>query len=95
MFLVPGDGYAWDEVHDEAGQLEHVCADRSSDRMDEMHGRARGRSARRSDSNAEGQVKHAGVAEPHDNVRSARRSPCTRVVDQDQRVLWLRPIATI
>src|SRR5215203_5330568 len=36
LFLVRVMGYAWDEVHDEAEQLEHVVSDRLVDRMDEM-----------------------------------------------------------
>ena len=40
LFLVRFMGYAWDEVHDEAEQLEHVVSDRLIDRMDEMLGRA-------------------------------------------------------
>jgi hypothetical protein len=32
-------GYGWDEVHDEAEQLEHVVSDRLINRMDEMLGR--------------------------------------------------------
>ena len=32
-------GLRWDEVHDEAEQLEHVVSDRLIDRMDEMLGR--------------------------------------------------------
>jgi DtxR family transcriptional regulator, Mn-dependent transcriptional regulator len=39
MFLVRMMGYRWDEVHDEAEQLEHVVSDRLIDRMDEMLGR--------------------------------------------------------
>ena len=39
LFLVRFMGYAWDEVHDEAEQLEHVVSDRLIDRMDEMLGR--------------------------------------------------------
>ena len=39
LFLVRVMGYAWDEVHDEAEQLEHVVSDRLIDRMDEMLGR--------------------------------------------------------
>jgi DtxR family transcriptional regulator, Mn-dependent transcriptional regulator len=38
LFLVQVMGYAWDEVHDEAEQLEHVVSDRLIDRMDEMLG---------------------------------------------------------
>ena len=39
LFLVQVMGYRWDEVHDEAEQLEHVVSDRLIDRMDEMLGR--------------------------------------------------------
>lgn len=39
LFLVRVMGYAWDEVHDEAEQLEHAVTDRLIDRMDDMLGR--------------------------------------------------------
>ena len=39
LFLVEVMGYAWDEVHDEAEQLEHTVSDRLVDRMDAMLGR--------------------------------------------------------
>ena len=39
LFLVRVLGYRWDEVHDEAEQLEHVVSDRLLNRMDEMLGR--------------------------------------------------------
>jgi DtxR family Mn-dependent transcriptional regulator len=39
LFLVRVMGYGWDEVHDEAEQLEHVVSERLIDRMDEMLGR--------------------------------------------------------
>lgn len=39
LFLVRVMGYRWDEVHEEAEQLEHVVSDRLIDRMDEMLGR--------------------------------------------------------
>src|SRR3954468_9653752 len=39
LFLVRVMGYSWDEVHDEAEQLEHAVTDRLIDRMDEMLGR--------------------------------------------------------
>jgi DtxR family Mn-dependent transcriptional regulator len=39
LFLVKVMGYRWDEVHDEAEQLEHVVSDRLINRMDEMLGR--------------------------------------------------------
>src|SRR5437868_2139676 len=39
LFLVQVMGMAWDEVHHEAEQLEHVVSDRPIDRIDEMLGR--------------------------------------------------------
>src|SRR5438046_5329999 len=39
LFLVQVMGLRWDEVHEEAEQLEHVVSDRLIDRMDEMLGR--------------------------------------------------------
>lgn len=38
LFLVQVMGLRWDEVHDEAEQLEHAMSDRLIDRMDEMLG---------------------------------------------------------
>lgn len=39
LFLVQVMGMRWDEVHEEAEQLEHVISDRLMERMDEMLGR--------------------------------------------------------
>lgn len=39
LFLVQVMGYSWDEVHDEAEQLEHVVSERLIERIDEMLGR--------------------------------------------------------
>ena len=39
LFLVQVMGMRWDEVHDEAEQLEHVVSERLIDRIDEMLGR--------------------------------------------------------
>jgi DtxR family Mn-dependent transcriptional regulator len=39
LFLVRVMGMSWDEVHDEAEQLEHAVSDRLIERMDEMLGR--------------------------------------------------------
>jgi len=39
LFLVKVMNYSWDEVHDEAEQLEHAVSDRLVDRMDRMLGR--------------------------------------------------------
>src|SRR5687767_1990801 len=36
MFLVQVLGFGWDEVHDEAEQLEHVVSERLIQRIDEM-----------------------------------------------------------
>ena len=36
LFLVRFMGYSWDEVHEEAEQLEHVVSDRLIERIDEM-----------------------------------------------------------
>jgi DtxR family transcriptional regulator, Mn-dependent transcriptional regulator len=38
LFLVQVMGFSWDEVHEEAEQLEHVVSDRLIERMDEMLG---------------------------------------------------------
>jgi DtxR family Mn-dependent transcriptional regulator len=39
LFLVQVLGFGWDEVHEEAEQLEHAVSDRLIDRIDEMLGR--------------------------------------------------------
>jgi len=39
LFLVQVMGLGWDEVHDEAEQLEHVVSDRLIERIDDMLGR--------------------------------------------------------
>src|SRR5881394_1570791 len=39
LFLVKVMGMAWDEVHDEAEQLEHSVSDRLIQRIDDMLGR--------------------------------------------------------
>jgi DtxR family Mn-dependent transcriptional regulator len=39
LFLVQVMGMKWDEVHDEAEQLEHVVSERLIERIDEMLGR--------------------------------------------------------
>ena len=39
LFLVQVMGMSWDEVHEDAEQLEHVVSDRLIDRIDEMLGR--------------------------------------------------------
>src|SRR3954453_14439055 len=39
LFLVQVMGMSWDEVHDEAEQLEHVVSERLIERIDDMLGR--------------------------------------------------------
>src|SRR5436189_3918197 len=39
LFLVQVMGMSWDEVHDDAEQLEHVVSERLIERIDEMLGR--------------------------------------------------------
>src|SRR6476646_5140837 len=39
LFLVQVMGMSWDEVHDDAEQLEHVVSDRLIERIDQMLGR--------------------------------------------------------
>jgi DtxR family transcriptional regulator, Mn-dependent transcriptional regulator len=39
LFLVQVLGFGWDEVHEEAEQLEHAVSDRLVERIDEMLGR--------------------------------------------------------
>jgi DtxR family Mn-dependent transcriptional regulator len=82
LFLVRFMGYAWDEVHDEAEQLEHVVSDRLIDRMDEMLGRPEVDPHGDPIPDAEGQVKTQ-------DAQSLMTCPIgapvtvTRVVDQD------------
>ena len=82
LFLVRFMGYAWDEVHDEAEQLEHVVSDRLIDRMDEMLGRPEVDPHGDPIPDAEGQVK---PQEAQSLMTCPIGSPVTvtRVVDQD------------
>jgi len=82
LFLVRVMGYGWDEVHDEAEQLEHVVSDRLIDRMDEMLGRPEVDPHGDPIPDAEGQVK---PQEAQSLMTCPIGSPVTvtRVVDQD------------
>ena len=86
LFLVRVMGYAWDEVHDEAEQLEHVVSDRLIDRMDEMLGRPEVDPHGDPIPNAEGQVK---PQESQSLMTCPIGAPVTvtRVVDQDSAFL--------
>src|SRR5687767_12260798 len=100
LFLVRVMGYAWDEVHDEAEQLEHVVSDRLIDRMDEMLGRPEVDPHGDPIPDAEGQVK---PQESQSLMTCPIGAPVTvtRVVDQDSAFLrfvdrhHLRPGAAI
>jgi hypothetical protein len=86
LFLVRVMGYAWDEVHDEAEQLEHVVSDRLIDRMDEMLGRPEVDPHGDPIPDAEGQVK---PQESQSLLTCPIGAPVTvtRVVDQDSAFL--------
>ena len=86
LFLVRVMGYAWDEVHDEAEQLEHVVSDRLIDRIDEMLGRPEADPHGDPIPNSDGLVKaqHSQsllTCPMHTPVR------VTRVIDQDREFL--------
>jgi DtxR family Mn-dependent transcriptional regulator len=84
LFLVQVMGYSWDEVHDEAEQLEHTVSDRLVDRMDAMLGRPETDPHGDPIPNAEGMVK------PQKQVQTLLTCPLdttvtvTRVIDQDK-----------
>jgi DtxR family Mn-dependent transcriptional regulator len=86
LFLVRFMGYAWDEVHDEAEQLEHVVSDRLIDRMDDMLGRPEVDPHGDPIPNADGQVK---PQESQTLMTCPIGAPVTvtRVVDQDSAFL--------
>jgi DtxR family Mn-dependent transcriptional regulator len=83
LFLVQVMGYSWDEVHDEAEQLEHVVSDRLIDRIDEMLGRPE------TDPHGDPIPNSDGLVKPQD-AQSLLTCPIntpvtvTRVIDQDK-----------
>ncbi len=83
LFLVRFMGYGWDEVHDEAEQLEHVVSDRLIDRMDEMLGRPE------VDPHGDPIPDDKGIVKPQ-HAQSLLTCPLntrvtiTRVIDQDK-----------
>lgn len=87
LFLVRMMGFSWDEVHEEAEQLEHVVSDRLINRIDEMLGRPV------ADPHGDPIPNSEGAFQPQ-NVQSLMTCPLgtpvtvTRVVDQDK--LFLR-----
>ena len=86
LFLVRVMGYGWDEVHDEAEQLEHVVSERLIDRIDEMLGRPA------ADPHGDPIPDAEGTFRPQ-NVQSLLTCPLdtpvtvTRIVDQDKAFL--------
>src|SRR5688572_30594582 len=83
VFLVRFMGYAWDEVHDEAEQLEHVVSDRLIERMDEMLGRPEADPHGDPIPNSEGHIKQQDA---QSLLTCPLRTPMTvsRVIDQDR-----------
>jgi DtxR family Mn-dependent transcriptional regulator len=86
LFLVQVMGLSWDEVHDDAEQLEHVVSERLIDRIDEMLGRPE------VDPHGDPIPDPQGTVKPQ-NVQSLMTCPLntpvtvTRVVDQDRMFL--------
>jgi DtxR family Mn-dependent transcriptional regulator len=83
LFLVQVMGYRWDEVHEEAEQLEHAVSDRLIDRMDEMLGRPKADPHGDPIPDPEGVVKR----EPMQSLLTCpMHTPVTvtRVLDQDK-----------
>ena len=83
LFLVRFMGYAWDEGHDEAEQLEHVVSDRLIERMDEMLDRPEVDPHGDPIPNSEGLIKRQ---EAQSLLTCPLRTPVTvsRVIDQDR-----------
>ena len=87
LFLVQVMGLRWDEVHDEAEQLEHVVSDRLIERIDEMLGHPEVDPHGDPIPDSEGTVKQQ---EAQSLMTCPLNTPVTvtRVVDQDR--LFLR-----
>jgi DtxR family transcriptional regulator, Mn-dependent transcriptional regulator len=82
LFLVQVTGMNWDEVHDDAEQMEHVVSDRLIERMDEMLGRPEFDPHGDPIPNAEGQLAHRSL---ETLLTCPLNTPVTvaRVTDQD------------
>jgi DtxR family Mn-dependent transcriptional regulator len=86
LFLVQVLGFGWDEVHEEAEQLEHAASNRLIDRIDEMLGRPS------ADPHGDPIPDAEGSFSPQ-NAQSLLTCPIhtsvtvTRVVDQDKAFL--------
>ena len=86
LFLVQVMGYGWDEVHEEAEQLEHVVSDRLIDRMDDMLGKPEVDPHGDPIPDAEGIVKPQ-VAQSLLTCPLRTRVTISRVIDQDKSFL--------
>jgi len=82
LFLVRVMGLGWDEVHEEAEQLEHVVSDRLIERIDEMLGRPEVDPHGDPIPTADGHVAHADFATLL-TCPMHQRVTVTRVTDQD------------
>jgi DtxR family transcriptional regulator, Mn-dependent transcriptional regulator len=82
LFLVQVMGMSWDEVHDEAEQLEHVVSDRLIERIDEMLGHPEVDPHGDPIPNAEGSMRHQELSSL---LTCPLNTPVTvsRVADQD------------
>lgn len=83
LFLVRVMGYAWEEVHDEAEQLEHAVSDRLIERIDEMLGRPEADPHGDPIPNAEGLVKQQ-QSQTLLTCPLEQQVTVTRVIDQDR-----------
>ena len=86
LFLVGVMGYRWDEVHEEAEQLEHVVSERLVDRMHEMVGQPEVDPHGDPIPDAEGVVKPQ-EAESLLTCPLHTRVTVSRVIDQDKAFL--------
>lgn len=86
MFLVETLGYSWDEVHDEAEQLEHSVSDDLAQRIDDFLGNPQFDPHGDPIPTADGQVFHRDSM-PLAEAEPAARVRITRVLDQQPDVL--------
>ena len=83
LFLVQVMGMSWDEVHDEAEQLEHVVSDRLIELIDRDARPPHARSARRSDPDRGRHDRPRAISTACSPVRSTRRCASRAIADQD------------
>ncbi len=86
MFLVETLEFSWDEVHDEAEQLEHSVSDRLAQRIDDFLGNPQFDPHGDPIPTADGQVFHR-ASSPLNEVEPTQRVRLARVLDQQPDVL--------